>query len=279
MSSLFQFSLFQYHNSSVSGEVLNIALLVLFPDQRKLHFLYPSSLNRLKAVYPNAVAERTLKACFKGIKKRVDEVNRQPELFDDYLNNTQVFIDNQLFIRDASALQFGKIHTGILYTEDLNQIASQLYDLYLSAYDLKGDQEKHTDEYITRQYKNGLKQKNGNLFAKLEKKIKIKDHKFPFAWQNGTYNLVNPVSFDLEGAESIHRKATFNVGKLTLLQSFAQENNARFDLLLAKPKRAALFKEYDNAVKLLQTIGSAKIWEQEQLDEYIDKTARELQQK
>lgn len=279
MNSLFQFSLFQYHSSLVSGEVLNVALLVLFPEQRKLHFLYPSSLTRLRAAYPNTVAERTLRACFKGIERRVEEVNRQPEIFDDYLNDSQAFIDNQLFIRDASALQFGKIHTGVLYTEDLNQIASQLYNLYLSVYDLKEGQNKHTDEYIIQQYKDGLKRQNGGLLSKIKENIEIEGQKFPFAWQNGTYNLVNPVSFDLERPESIHRKATFNVGKLTLLQSYAQEHNARFDLLLAKPKRATLFKEYDNAINLLQTIGSAKIWEEEQHDEYINKTARELQQK
>ena len=279
MKNIFQFSLFQYHNSLVSGEVLNIALLVLFPEQRKLHFLYPSSLTRLKAAYPNAVAERTLKACFKGIAKRVEVVNRQPEIFDDYLNDSQSFIDNQLFVRDASVLQFGRIHTGVLYTEDLNRIASQLYDLYLSVYDLKENQSKHTDEYIVHRYKNGLKQQNGDLFTKIKENVEIENQKFPFAWQNGTYNLVNPVSFDLERADSINRKATFNVGKLTLLQVYAQENHARFDLLLTKPKRAALFKEYDNAVKLLEKIGSTRIWEEGQLDEYIEKTARELQTK
>ena len=114
MNGIFQYCPLQYHYNSASGEVLNVGLLVLFPDQQKIAFVHPEKLNRLKAAYPNSVAERTLKAFFKGISGKVMALNRQPEIFNDYRNRPLDFIDNEILIRDASSLQFGEIKTGLL---------------------------------------------------------------------------------------------------------------------------------------------------------------------
>ena len=279
MNGIFQYCPLQYHYNSASGEVLNVGLLVLFPDQQKIAFVHPEKLNRLKAAYPNSVAERTLKAFFKGISGKVMALNRQPEIFNDYRNRPLDFIDNEILIRDASSLQFGEIKTGLLYTEDLKHIVEQLKNLYLSLYDLDEEETpKHTEEFIIKTYRNLIKEGNGQLFAtkKITENVQIGDYTFPFAWQNGTYNVVNPVSLDLKRPESIIRKATLNFGKITILESDLRQENTHFDVLLAKPKQRALIKSYEEAINILSKLKTARIWQEDQIEEYSNKTLKAL---
>lgn len=275
MNSIFQYCPLQYHYNSASGEVLNVGLLVLFPDQQKVAFVFPEKLNRLRAAYPNSVAERTLKAFFKGIEGKVLALNRQPEIFNDYKNRPLDFINDEILIRDASALQFGEIRTSILYTDDLKHIVKQLENLYLSSYELEEvTYKKHTEEYLIKEYRRKIKLGDEQIFAKhrVEENKQIGEYTFPFAWQNGTYNIVSPVSLDLKRPESIIRKATLNFGKFTLLQGYADENKARFDILLAEPKQKGLTKKYDEAIKILEKVPCVRLWAENQLDEYSKKT-------
>ena len=241
--------------------------------------VHPEKLNRLRAAYPNSVAERTLKAFFKGILSKVMALNRQPEIFNDYRNRPLDFIDNELLIRDASSLQFGELKTGVLYTEDLKHIVEQLKNLYLSLYDLDEEETpKHTEEFIIKTYRNLIKEGNGQLFAtkKITENVQIGDYTFPFAWQNGTYNVVNPVSLDLKRPESIIRKATLNFGKITILESDIRQENTHFDVLLAKPKQRALIKPYEEAINILSKLKTARIWQEDQIEEYSNKTLKAL---
>ena len=162
-----------------------------------------------------------------------------------------------------------------LYPDDLANIVQQLRNLYLSIYDLDEKEfKKRNEDYLIKEYRNRLKGRNETIFEgkKIEENVKIGDYSFPFAWQNGTYNVVNPVSFDLRRPESIIRKATLNFGKVTLLQDFALEKHARFDMLLAKPKKKTLVTSYDEAIDILSPPSVVKIWEEERIDEYANKT-------
>ncbi len=279
MNNIFQYSPLQYHYNSASGEVLNVGLLVLFPDQQKIAFVYPEKLNRLRYAYPNSIAERTLKAFLKGIDGKVHALNRQPEIFNDYKNRPIEFINNELLIKDASALQFGEIKTSILYTENIKDIITQLKDLYLSFYEVEESPYKiHTEEYLIKEYRKKIKLGNEQIFTqnKIEENKRIGEYSFPFAWQNGTYNIVSPVSLDLKMPESIIRKATLNFGKFTLLQSYADENKAMFDILLAEPKQKSLVKKYDEAITILEQVKCVRLWAENQLEEYSQRTLEAL---
>ncbi|HAK76487.1 MAG TPA: hypothetical protein DCM71_06185, partial [Runella sp.] len=146
MNAVYQYSPLQYHFNTALGEVLNVGVLVIFPAQQKIEFVYPERLTRLKAAYPNGVSEKTLKAFFKGIVQKVACLNKQPEILNDYQNRPLDFIDNELLIRDESILQFGEVRTGVLYTDNLTNIVQQLRNLYLAIYDLEQEESKKRDE-------------------------------------------------------------------------------------------------------------------------------------
>jgi hypothetical protein len=273
----FQYSLLQYHHSAALGEVMNVGVLVLFPEQQQLRFFYPDRLTRLRGSYPN-FPERVLKSYFKGIDARLKELNQQPEIFENYAYQPIDFINNEILVRDASALQFGSLKTAVLYSSDIDLVAKQIANLYLSLYEIDEDNNKrHDDEYLLMQFRKRIKlPENGSFFSqKIKENYSANGYQFPYAWKNGTLNLVDPVSFDLQKRDSIRRKADEHFGKFTKLQDFADANNIQFDVLVAQPKALNLSNEYDNALQTLKLSKHIRIWEESQLDEYTTKTLQD----
>ena len=283
MNSVFYYSILQYRYAQSLGEVLNIGVLLLFPEQRQAVFTYPERLGRIRKLYPK-FSEKTIRSYFKGIAARTSQLSKQPEIFANYEEHPRQLINNEILIRDSSALQFGEVKTAILYTDDLSAISDQFYKLYLSFYDQEEYRIHHDESYLLKEYQKRLRQRlNGvSLREAFEHPLTIKPegtnfaYKFPFAWQNGTYNLVKPVSFDLKLEESITEKATFNVGQFSLLKPYADEHNARFDLLVARPKDRNLYKSYDQAIQQIEKLPKVKIVEENELDSYTEKTAEAL---
>jgi hypothetical protein len=284
VKAIFHYSILQYHHSQALGEVLNIGLLLWFPEQRQVIFRYPSRLGRISKLYPS-FPEKTIRSYFRGITAKTLQLNKKPDIFIKYEQQAQLFPDHEILIRDSSALQFGDVKTGVVYTSDLSKIADDFYRLFLAFYDDEEPYRSHHDEaYLLTAFKKNLRKRLQGRISRetLDRPIIVKPestglvYQFPFAWQNGTYNLVKPVSFDLKLESSIHEKATLNFGQFTLLTPYADEHNARFDVLVARPKDRGLYKPYDQAVQLLADLPHVKIVEEEQLDSYSEKTAEAL---
>jgi Protein of unknown function (DUF3037) len=284
---IFLYSVLQYHHSQVLGEVLNVGVLLIFPTQKRLTFLYPDHLFRLKTTYPHA-PEKVIRTYFKGISKRIKQLNQQPEIFANFVNANYAvhFIATELLPEDSSALQFGKVSTALLYTEDLEKIKKQYYNTYLSLYEPFQDIEKKDDAFLLKKYKDGLFRRSESVQRLFDEKriqndfvINVAEEevfKFDLAWQNGSTNLVTPLSFDLQRKESIIRKATFQFGKFTLLEDIALKNNYQFDVLVGKPRKSELFKYYDKALDILQRPKRVVIIEEEEIDRYTTNTLQAL---
>ena len=283
MNSVFYYSLLQYRYAQSLGEVLNVGVLLLFPEQRTATFLYPERLGRIRKLYPK-FSEKVIRSYFKGIVARTNQLTKQPEVFADYEAHPRQLIDNEILIRDSSALQFGELKTAVLYTEDLTAISDQFYKLYLSFYEESEHQIRHDEGYLLKEYQKRLQRQLKGLLSReaFERPVTVKPegtnftYQFPFAWQNGSFNLVKPVSFDLKLEQSITDKATLNVGQFTVLRPYAEQRNARFDVLAARPKNRQLYKPYDQAIQLLADQPHVKIVEEQQLDTYAEKTAEAL---
>ncbi|HTI61113.1 DUF3037 domain-containing protein [Mucilaginibacter sp.] len=137
MKKTYTYSLLQYRHSIVLGEVLNIGLLVYFPIESRIRFIYPENFKRIKTLYNN-FPERTIISYFEYFNQRVDELNKKPEVFYKYeINNSlRTLIENEFLSADSSILQFSNYHKAILYTEDLNTLIMKLSNLYFPSDDI-----------------------------------------------------------------------------------------------------------------------------------------------
>lgn len=284
MKDFCQYTLLQYHHSLLLGERLNVGLLVLFPQLKKLYFRHPSNLKRLKAVYPQ-VPEQLLKNYFQGFIRKTEMLNRQPEIFSEYNieNNTSAFLGAEFLIADDSALQFSAVRTSVQFSPSPETVVNQLYHLHLGLYEVEEEpKDQHNESYLSLRYKKLIREHNPDVFSRRlirENHVIEKEgnsFQFDFAWQNGTFNLVKPISFDLVKPESIQNKATRYFGEFTLLEEEAQTQNLRFDVLLAKPRHRKLFKPYDNALRLLEKPRHVNLVEENKLSDYSQLTLKGL---
>lgn len=281
----FTYALLQYRHSQVLGEVLNIGLVVYFPDFNKLEFIYPERLIRLRFAYPD-VPEKIIKSYFKYFDARVKALNLQGEVFVNYdlENSLQRFLDNEFLAPDSSALQFGNFKTSVLYTDNLEHISNQLYNLYFSVFQHYDNPIKKIDESsLLKKYKYFLeallpadKTLKDSQTLYVDYSIKPNENssiKFDIAWRGQKdLHLVKPVSFDLIKPESIQRKAYQYFGQFEDLQDYAKKNDYLFDVILAKPKSKGLSKAYDNAIRLLEKPKRVNLIEQDDLKGYSQRT-------
>jgi hypothetical protein len=282
-NNIYKYCLLQYRHSQFLGEVLNVGVLVYYPSVPRLVFLKPEKLIRLKFTYPN-VQEKTIKTYFKAFDERVESLNTKPELFSE-IDSDGSFIElirKEFLPLDASSLQFADIKKSIQFTSKLEVIENQLYNLYFSVFEHNISNYNRIDEsHLLSKYKNLIKELDREAYSKENKKlhfdyeIKPKEgesFKFDIGWENGSLNLVKPVSFDVVRNETIQNKAYKFYGQFLDLQGFAGENNLRFDLLIAKPKKKELFKTFDNAIRLLSKPKHVKLVESDDLLSYTKKT-------
>ncbi|MCF8248195.1 MAG: DUF3037 domain-containing protein [Saprospiraceae bacterium] len=279
-----QYTLLQYQHSLLLGERLNVGLLVVFPHLKKLYFRHPANLKRLKAVYPQ-VPEQVLKNYFQGFIRKTELLNKQPELFSGYNIETDPadFIQSEFLIADDSALQFCKARTALQFSPSPEVVVEQLYNLHLGLYEAEEEsRDQHNEAFLSQQYKKLIREQHPEVFSRNlihENHVieKLGNHyQFDYAWQNGTLNLVKPVSFDLLKPESIVNKATRYFGEFTLLEDEADAQQLRFDVLLAKPRHRQLFKTHDNALRLLEKPRHVKLVEETKLADYSQLTLQSL---
>lgn len=279
-NSIYTYSILQYRHSQVLGEVLNIGVLVYFHKSKKLHFLYPEKLIRLRFAYPN-VSDKIIRGYFKSFEQKVKELSNKPELFTHYQleDSLKKFIDNELLPSDSSTLQFAETKKGLVYTEDTKIILDQLFNLYFTVFEYNTNIKKRIEEIdLLNQYKKIIREFDKDLLLKSNNKIffdyeinesENKHLKFEIAWkENGTTKLIKPISFDVKRDETLLNKGYRYYGRFLDLEEYALSKSYEFDILLAKPKDKKLFKSYDYAIKLLEKPKQVKLIEQSDIKAY-----------
>ena len=197
-------------------------------------------------------------------------------------NHTEAFIHSEFLPEDASALQFSKAYTSLLYSNNLDKIITNLFNTYFPNPSTPSTSHKHDDDYVIRKIHSLVKEKSSHFAKYFKRNVEVKSPEtslvFDIAWKNGSTNLIKPVSFDLSNSTNIHRKADRIFGTLFFLENEAKKQNYRFNLLVAKPQDTSLFKSYDKALNKLEQITAPKeIIEENRYVEYIDDVLDQLQ--
>lgn len=278
MNKKYTYSILKYSHSAFLGESLNVGLLVYFREHNRFYFKYSNRLTRLKAIYFN-VPEKTLKNYLKEINSKVELINKKVDsIFSNEIESSlDLFINNYFLPFDGSSLQFENSITSFQYEKKESEILKHLVNSYI--YEISKttiDKEYEIGKKFYQSIKNHVKEVGKSNHPNFYKDYKVKnttgaEFNFKYAWQNGSLNLIKPLNFDLSEQRSIARKAHENYGLFVDLESIASKENYRYDLLLGRPTKKELFKEYDHSIKLLEKIDRIKLIEEPQISEYTQK--------
>jgi hypothetical protein len=275
------YSILQYKHSPVLGEAINVGVLFYFPAEARKIYFHSTDATRLKPIYKDFDARyfnSILRLITTNVARFSDDLHATKLLNDNFKD----FIHTYLLKNDDTALQFSDLYTVLNVFSD-PQRAAEEYTSLLLPLSLKKDTQiiKHNESFIIRKFKTRLLSQNREIEEKMVKNYVVKTEnmsiRFEYAWQNGTLNLVHPLSFDLQDTQAIQRKTAEYCSYLTWLNNYTKENNCRIDLLLAKPQDTKLMTIYNKSVKLLKSTESNKqVVPLEELDDYTDNAAQSL---
>ena len=114
-----------------------------------------------------------------------------------------------------------------------------------------------SDEDVWRNFKRSLEERQV-LKHFQPKKIAVQDDEveFQYAWKNGVWHCLEPLSFDLAAAESIRDKAHRWLGQIASVQGGAE--SFKVYLLIGAPRQEELQQAFFNAVSILRKIPGEK---------------------
>jgi Protein of unknown function (DUF3037) len=275
------YSILQYKHSPVLGEAINVGVLYYFPNEERKLYFHITDATRIKPIYKD-FDSRYFNSILKLIKNNVSKYSG--DLYAEKLlnDNLKDFIHFYLLKNDDTALQFSDLNSVInIYSKP--EQAIEEYTKLLLPLSIKKDAQvlKHNESFIIKKFKTRLFGQNEELAQKVTKNYVVQtdelSFKFDFAWQNGSLNLVHPLSFDLQDTQSIQRKTAEYCSYLGWLSKYTKDNNCRIDLLLAKPQESSLQSIYNKSIKLLIAVDSNKqVIPFEDIDNYTDKAAEYL---
>ena len=276
MNTSVSYAILKYNHSQILGEELNVGILLIFPELKKVEFLFPDSIQRIKKAYPDASTE-IIRTYLEHFKKNVKS---KAKFLDKYLSNYEDFVTEYLIPVDASSLQFTDFYHA-LYEGDYEKIALQYYNFFLSTYSKQVDQPRKQDKAITEVCKKLIVSKRPEIEKKLHKDFTISEEKINFTsdlyWQNGTKNLVKGISLDYKEEEAIVNRALLIQNQLNHLEKQITDNNLRIDLLVGKPRNIDHSDAYKYAIGLLEDIKVNKsVVLENEIDTYAEKVAETI---
>jgi hypothetical protein len=253
MNKTVSYSILKYTHSKFIGEELNIGILFVFPEEKHIEFVYPSSIYRIKKTYPNASLD-LIKSYLHSFKVKAPKLIKGLKSYSFDLNE---LITEQFLVTDGSSLQFTKFNHA-LSLKDIEHTKKTYFDIYLNSYEVFHAELKHkTDKLIVNECKRIILGKR----PEIEKALQIARpplannkviFKYDLSWQNGTCNLIKGVTFDLSEEESIINKALLIQNQLNHLSKIIEKQKARIDLLLIKPQVNSFIDSYNYAKQILE---------------------------
>jgi hypothetical protein len=276
MNNYYKYCTLKYRHSPFLEESINIGLLIYFSNTGKFSFNFSKNLSRIKYIYDN-VPEKTIREYLKQIDKKLQTFRIDNDMFHSVdIEDMSLFLSKNLLTKDSTVLQFSLCKHALQYNFDNALIEDVLVKKHLID-DIKNIQNQPKEPQLIQEFYGYLKDLDFETINKGKKRFFTdytlknetgNEFKFDYAWQNGTLNLVKPISFDLKESKSIAEKAYRNFGQFFDLENEALNNNLRYDLILGKPSSKSLFKEYDHAVYLLENIKHAKLIEEDKIKQY-----------
>lgn len=242
----------RYVHDLVTGESLNVGVLIYSRTACTLQLKCATALGRVTEAFARDVEALEIKARLRKLEAQASTLEW------DLLRAITGFTKPDSIIgwaklilpKDDSSLQFEDApRAGI--TNDLDQLGAELFDRLVARYAKGAVRPSRTDEEVFNSaYKPALKSEH---VAQQLKPVTIKSadygYKFEYAYQNGKWNALEPVSFDLLESDSILDKATKWLGRADELARSKEKFSVAF--LIGNPSNDRLSSPFNRALNIL----------------------------
>lgn len=295
----FSYCLLQYAHNPWLKERLNIGVLMYCEQHRFLRLKTRSWDGRISSAYPNmnrASFTEDLKQIERSVIRYSHGREKQPSLFysslsiekDSYsLSNANSLEASKLDI-DAetiaslvapasdSSYRWAAGGTGICASPE-NKLHS-LFDRFVYPYEVEKKAPKRSDDQVWSGVTKLLIERN--LAERIEASPVVRTDlgsiKFQAGYQNGTFHVIQPLSFDLSDSDHIGAKAAKWAGYAQALSS-SRRGQVTAQYLLGAPSSDELRSSFESAARYLRNfVGSENVYEEAQSETFVDKIEDDL---
>lgn len=265
----YTYTVLKYVHDIVSGESLNVGIVLHSDSGRFLKSRTRSTYRRIKEVFPD-LDSRVFRTSMKSIERAIAHLAQKlPEAPTDALG-----LARSVMVTDESALQWSVVGSGV--TTDLEGTLDKLYARFVTRYDTKIIA-RRTDEDVWRPVRDKLTQRGVDV--PFEEKVitgNTDEISFKHAWKNGRWHAYQPVSLDLADAEGIKDKARRWRGHLDAVADGHSED-LKIYFIVGAPQDSSLLPAFDGAVGILRN-GSfdPEVFEEAQVDDFVNKIEDEV---
>lgn len=251
----YEYQVLRYIPDQVSGEFLNVGLVILCQDENTFRFDCVSTSQRISSTF-HGIPSRHIIRKLKSISNALKKIRNKDDgklLLDQFSTVDQ--LTKSILQKDDSALQFTEIKKGIDISIDaaFNDLRERLLYKWFQEQDKKylSDEDIWREKYRIYFEKRGLMESLQSFTAKTEKD----EFSFNYSIKNGKWHCFQPINFNLKKEESIRNKVYRWKGILAELESSDEPLRVIFLPELPKNKMnvSRLIQEQ------LQTNGSSKV--------------------
>ncbi|WP_439474486.1 hypothetical protein [Algoriphagus formosus] len=257
------YSILKYKHGLILGESLNAGILFYDPALNSFSFEI-GDIKRLANAYPD-INYNYLKRFFSTVKENLKRFENSSLSYFE-IGSLKEFISKDIFFSDAAGLTFDAVEKiPVSQSNDVKKTILYLKELYLvGQIETERVPRKRNEDFILSQINGILKSKDSEISKRIEKDKKISTPLIQFTfdvfWRAKSDHLVKALAFDLENGILIQNKALQIYGALEQLnlQLNDTNNSSTFDLLITKPGNKNHFKEFENALKIIDSINAPK---------------------
>ena len=238
----YQFQIVRYIHDRITGEFVNVGIVIYMPESRFLESRFVNKFSRLSHFFVDINGHSLLNA-LKHFDKEINIVAKRlsgNDLFEGFSSIEE--ITNSILTKDDSALECSSMNTGI----DLSGQAAldDLFERLIDKYNHDAEKDSHDDKYVWRKVYKKHFDDNG-ITSKLKEHTVHTNHdviQFDKAWKNGVWNCYQTLSFDLKRTDSIKNKVYKWSGILSELENSNEKLHLYF--LTVSPSRNRTIKKF-----------------------------------
>jgi Protein of unknown function (DUF3037) len=238
----YQFQIVRYIHDRITGEFVNVGIVIYMPETRFLKSKFINKFSRLSHFFVDLNGHSLLNA-LKHFDKEISVISNRissNDIFESFSSIEEV--TNSILTKDDSALECCSMNMGI----DINGQAAMddLFERLINKYNHETDKDFHNDKYVWRKIYKKHFDENG-ITGKLKEHIVHTDHdviQFDKAWKNGVWNCYQTLSFDLKKTDSIKNKVYKWSGILSELENSNEKLHLYF--LTVSPSRNRTIKKF-----------------------------------
>jgi len=272
----YSYSVLRYVHDTLTGEFVNVGLVLFSPEGEFLRFKGKTTVGRVSSMFPS-LKTSAFKELLRSVKNRFSVIEAETTSNLGIWEKKSSLDEILLYAlpRDDSSLVWSPISTGV--TADLKGAFDKIFARHISKFDQKTHRNRRSDDDVWRLFRKDLEKRNLLSFFET-KSISGKDDEveFPFAWKNGIWHCIEPISFDLNAPESIRDKAHKWLGQIASVTDSSEK--FKVYLVLAKPQQSNLASAFDKAVSILEKVPVAsEIYIEEDMERLADKLYQQVE--